>query len=73
MGKAAVDISKLSRDEQLELLDQLWQSLGRDPGILPLTQAHRQELDRRLDDLEEEGPVGIAWDDLVDRIRARSR
>ena len=73
MGKAAVDISKLSRDEQLELLDQLWQSLGRDPGILPLTQAHRQELDRRLDDLEDEGPVGIAWDDLVDQIRARSR
>jgi putative addiction module component (TIGR02574 family) len=73
MVKAAVDISKLSRDEQLELLDQLWQSLGRDPGILPLTQAHRQELDRRLDDLDEEGPVGIAWDDLVEQIRARSR
>jgi len=73
MGKAAVDISKLSRDEQLELLDQLWQSLGRDPGILPLTQAHKQELDRRLDDLEEEGAVGIAWDDLVEQIRARSQ
>jgi putative addiction module component (TIGR02574 family) len=73
MGKPAVDISKLSRDEQLELLDQLWQSLGRDPGILPLTQAHRQELDRRLDDLDAEGPVGIAWDDLVEQIRARSR
>lgn len=73
MGKAAVDIDALSRDEQLELLDQLWQSLGRDPGILPLSQAHTQELDRRLDDLEEEGPVGIAWDDLVEQIRARSR
>jgi putative addiction module component (TIGR02574 family) len=73
MGIAAVDINKLSRDEQLELLDQLWESLGRDPGILPLTQAHRQELDCRLDDLEQEGPVGIAWDDLVEQIRARSR
>lgn len=73
MGRAAVDINKLSRDEQLELLDQLWQILGRDPGILPLTQAHRQELDRRLDDLEEEGAVGIAWDDLVEQIQARSQ
>lgn len=73
MGKAAVDINQLSRDEQLELLDQLWQGLGRDPGILPLTQAHRQELDRRLDDLEEDEPVGIAWNDLVEQIRARSR
>jgi len=73
MGKAAVDISTLSRDEQLELLDQLWQSLGRDPGSLPLTQAHENELGRRLDDLEDEGPVGIGWDDLVEQIRARSR
>ncbi|MBM4265528.1 MAG: hypothetical protein FJ144_02755 [Deltaproteobacteria bacterium] len=73
MGRAAVDISTLSRDEQLALLDQLWQSLGRDPGVLPLTEAHRQELDRRLDDLEEEGPVGIGWDDLVEQIRTRSR
>ncbi len=73
MGNAAVDISRLSRDEQLELLDQLWESLGRDPQVLPLTEAHRQELDRRLDDLEGEGPVGIAWDELVDQIRSRPR
>lgn len=73
MGKAAVDINTLSRDEQLELLDQLWQSLGRDPAILPLTQAHKNELDRRLDDLEDEGPVGVAWDDLVEQIRTRPR
>jgi putative addiction module component (TIGR02574 family) len=73
MGKAAVDIKKLSHDEQLELLDELWQSLGHDPDILPLPHAHRQELDRRLDDLEEEGPLGIAWDDVADQIRARSR
>jgi putative addiction module component (TIGR02574 family) len=72
MGKTAVDIKALSRDEQLELLDQLWKSLGRDPEILPLTQAHRRELDGRLDDLEAEGPFGIAWDELVAQIRARS-
>jgi putative addiction module component (TIGR02574 family) len=73
MGKPAVDVNALSRDEQLELLDQLWKSLGRDSEVLPLTQDHRQELDRRLDDLEGDGPVGIAWDDLVDQIRARPR
>jgi len=73
MARAAVDIGALSRDEQLELLDQLWQSLGRDPGILPLTELHTEELDRRLDDLENEGPVGIGWDELVEQIRARAR
>jgi hypothetical protein len=36
MGAAALDIGQLSRDEQLDLLDQLWQALGRDPRALPL-------------------------------------
>lgn len=73
MGKLAVDIDSLSRDEQLALLDELWERLARDPGVLPLSDAHRRELDRRLDELEEEAPDGIDWDDLVARIRSRPR
>jgi len=59
MGKAALDITRLSRDEQLDLLDDLWASLGRDPEALPLSDAQKAELDRRLDELEAEGPVGL--------------
>ena len=55
MGKVALDIKRLSRDEQLDLLDQLWESLGRDPEAFPLTDSQREELDRRLDELEAEG------------------
>lgn len=74
MSESAVDISRLSRDEQLDLLDRLWESLGRDPDALPLTEAQRRELDHRLDDLESEGPgVGIAWNELVAQLRSRSR
>lgn len=71
MGAPALDISRLNRDEKLDLLDQLWESLGRDPEALPLSDAQRQELDRRLDELESEGPVGSSWDEAVGRIRAR--
>jgi len=73
MGRVAMDISKLTRDEQFQLLDELWEHLGRDPQALPLTDAQRQELDRRLDDLDAEGAVGIPWDELVAQIRARPR
>jgi putative addiction module component (TIGR02574 family) len=74
MSEGAVDISRLSRDEQLELLDRLWEILGHDPEALPLTEAQRRELDHRLDDLESESPgVGIAWDELVARLRSPSR
>ncbi len=68
-----MDVSELTRDEQFQLLDQLWEHLGRDPKALPLTDAQRQELDRRLDDLDAEGPVGIPWDELIAQIRARLR
>jgi putative addiction module component (TIGR02574 family) len=71
MGKPAVDITRLSRDEKLDLLDALWESLGRDPEALPLSDAQRAELDRRLDDLEAEGPLGLTWDEVVAQARSR--
>ncbi len=71
MGNPALDLRRLSRDEQYELLDQLWEALGRDPNALPLDETQRAELDLRLDDLEAEGPVGFTWDEVVAQARAR--
>jgi putative addiction module component (TIGR02574 family) len=73
MGKTAVNVSRLSRDEQLDLLDQLWESLGRDPEAFPMSDSQREELDRRLDELEAEGPTGLSWEEVVARIRTSSR
>ena len=69
---SAIDIAKLSPEERLELLEQLWDSLSATPGAIPLTEAQREELDRRLDDLDREGPVGIPWNEVLDRIRNRT-
>ncbi|MGH8739187.1 MAG: addiction module protein [Burkholderiales bacterium] len=68
---SAIDIANLSPDQRLELLEQLWDSLS--PEAIPLTDAQREELDRRLDELDREGPVGIPWDEMLDRIRDRAR
>jgi putative addiction module component (TIGR02574 family) len=73
MSKVAVDITRLTRDEQLDLLDQLWETLGRDPEAFPLSEEQKEELDRRIADLEQEGPVGLSWDEAVAEIRARRR
>jgi putative addiction module component (TIGR02574 family) len=73
MGKPAVDVTRLTRNEQYELLDQLWESLGRDPEALPLGDAQKAELDRRLDELEAEGPVGLTWDEVVAHALAPAR
>jgi len=70
---AFIDIASLSFDDRLRLLDELWESLSTKPEAVPLTNAQREELDRRLDDLDREGPVGIPWEEVLGRIRERNR
>jgi putative addiction module component (TIGR02574 family) len=67
---SAVDIAKLDPKERLELLEQLWDSLS--PEAVPMTAVQTEELDRRLDELDREGPVGIPWNEVLDRIRNRA-
>lgn len=69
MARPAVDITKLTPAERLQLVEELWDSLCDTPEAVPLTEAQRAELDRRLDDLEQEGPSGIPWDEVVRKIR----
>ena len=71
-GMASIDIANLSVEERLRLMDELWESLVAKPDALPLTAKQREELDRRLDDLDREGPVGIPWDEVLRRIRRNS-
>lgn len=67
-----VDIAKLSPKDRLRLLEELWDSLSQNPELVPITEAQREELDRRLDDLDREGPIGIPWDEVLRRIRTRA-
>jgi putative addiction module component (TIGR02574 family) len=71
MSTRAVDIDKLNVEEKLRLIEELWESLSNDPSRIPLTQAQKSELDRRLDVIEEGDDAGIPWNDVLDRIRNR--
>lgn len=73
MAHPDIDISGLSVDQRLQLVEELWESLAATPDAIPFTAAQRAELDRRLDDLERDGGVGIAWEEVVSRIRERNR
>jgi putative addiction module component (TIGR02574 family) len=72
-GKPPLNIDDLSIEERLHLLEQLWDSLRETSGAVPLTNAQREELDRRLDDLERSGPEGIPWEEVLRRIRKRAK
>jgi len=66
-----IDIAALSAEQRLELLEQIWDSLSANPQAVPLTQAQREELDRRLDELDADGPSGIPWEEVYRRLRDR--
>ena len=72
MSKPALNINELSPEERLRLIEELRDSLDETPGSVPLTNAQREELDRRLDDLERSGAEGIPWDQVLQQIRSRS-
>jgi putative addiction module component (TIGR02574 family) len=72
MAKPALDLGKLTRDERLELLEELWESLSRESDPLPLAEEQEAELDRRHNALEREGAVGISAEELRERLRKRS-
>ena len=69
MSKLALDLRQMSMDERLDLLEDLWESMNRTPDDVPLTDAQRLDLDRRLDDLDRDGPVGIPWEDVLRKIK----
>jgi putative addiction module component (TIGR02574 family) len=60
MAKPALDLASLTPDEKLELIDDLWGSLK--PEDFELTGEQHAELDRRLDRLDREGPIGTSWE-----------
>ncbi len=75
MSSPQVRIDDLSADEQLDLIERLWDNLSRNPANVPLTGPQEAELDRRLDAMDKDlvrGRVrGIPWDEVVRQIRAR--
>jgi len=73
MGKPALNIDRLSPRERLRLIEELWESLSESPEAMTLTDAQREELDRRLDDLDRSGPQGIPWEEVLQQIRTRPR
>lgn len=73
MNKSALNIDALSCAERLQLIEELWESLRQSPDNVPLTHAQREELDRRLDDLERSGNDGTPWEAVLQQIRSRPR
>ena len=63
----------LPAPERLQLLEELWDSLCREPEVLELTDAQQRELDDRLDDIERNPGVGRSWREVRTDLESRHR
>ncbi len=64
---------QLSRRERIDLAQEIWDSIAGDSVAEPLSQPQREELDRRLDDLDHGGSRGQEWKGVRERIEGRKR
>jgi putative addiction module component (TIGR02574 family) len=73
MAKPAINLGDLTVEERLQLLEDVWDSLSATPQRVPLTDAQREELDRRLDEIEAGDVTGIPWEEVLEQIRRRRK
>ncbi len=59
-----VDIAELSVAERIQLVQDLWDSLAATPDAIPVSQAQRDELDRRLQAYRDNPSEGASWEQV---------
>ena len=69
MHLAPDEITRLSPDERLALIAQLWDSLQDDQ--VPLTTAQEAELNRRLATLDDDRAQSVTWEVLKAQLEQR--
>lgn len=63
------EILALPVEDRVRLVEAIWDSISAVPEALPLTEWQKQELDRRLDDLEKNPDAGSTLEEVFARIR----
>jgi putative addiction module component (TIGR02574 family) len=70
MSKVSIaDILDLPVDERIRLVEDIWDSIAAVPEAVSLTEAQRQELDRRLESFHAHPEAGSPWEEVKARIR----
>lgn len=72
MGKVQLsDVLAMKVSDRIRLAQDIWDSVALVPDNVPLSQADREELDRRLADYHANPTAGSPWTEVRDRILRR--
>ena len=62
------EILRLSVPDRIELVEAIWDSIVKNPGALPVTEAQQHELDRRLAEYRASPEEGRTWEEVRDSL-----
>ena len=69
MSDLAPELARLTPRQRLDLIEHLWESL--EDKDIPVTDAQRAELDRRIAAFDQDREHSIPWDQLKAELRQR--
>lgn len=62
------EILCLTVAERIQLVEEIWASIAADPESLPVTEAQKKELDRRLAEYQANPGAGHTWEEVRDSL-----
>lgn len=62
-------LDQLSTNERLQLVQDLWDSIAAEPESVPVTDAQREEIERRLSAYREANDAAASWTEAKERLR----
>jgi putative addiction module component (TIGR02574 family) len=67
----ALGIDRLSVDDRLLLLGEIWDSIAAEPDAVPITDAQKKDLQARLDAYKDNPKAGAPWEEVKARLRSK--
>lgn len=65
----SLGIDQLSVAQRILLVEEIWDSITEEAATIPLSEAQRQDLERRLAAYEANPRAGSSWEEVKARLR----
>ena len=67
----SLGIDQLSVAQRILLVEEIWDSIAEQETDIPLTEAQRQDLERRIANYEANPKAGSSWQEVKARLQQR--
>jgi len=67
------EILQLSVAERVQIVEDIWDSIGKNPEELPLSEDEKLELDKRLESYRQNPDEGIEWETLKKNLSPENK